>query len=406
MSDRIGAVGRGARGWGRWAGVAFLVGLLAVAVPPGAAGAGPGPSPSSSGSPAVPLRAHPAVEQTLSGTYTAITEGSVGVRSLSSLELSNLSYELLLFDAATNRSSVVAVSSPAATIEPGSIQGAGGRFFVCVWNTTTLRELFLEVTTSGTYSVVSLPLGATADWSFVYGNATALFGAVRGDLVEIDPATRTLVKNYSASIPAGLAINDLLPVGHFLYLAGGIANATGATSAYFGRLNLSSATTSRISGLRYYRTPYFGAFFSLGRRGDNVWVGGGVVEDLVAITAPYVVLATLDGLLFSYNASTGALANRSGLLAGAATALPWAIVPWGGTLLLNVERYNFTSSSSATYGWLFALGSSGHALANVTSLAPTGFIAGYFEITSETGGYVFLSGATAGGVGQVVAIKA
>lgn len=381
-------------------GLGLLVGLVMLAVP--AIGAGAPPS-ASAGPSLPPATAHPAVTQIVPSSTTAFVSSSVGARSLVAFQLTNGSWELLLFDAATNATSVVVVASPAATISPGFLTAAGGHFFVAVWNLTSLRDLFVQVNTSGSYAVVTLPIGPAWDWQLPYGNATALFAAAKGLLVEINPTTRTLLANYSSSIPAGLTVEDLLPSGGYLYLAGFLANATGATSAYFGRLALATGTTTHIATAHYVAGPYSNGFFALGLRGTDLWVGGGQSE--LAVSAPTFTQATISGSLWVYNTTTGTFTDRTGWLAASPHAEVFGIAPWTGGLILSVERYDFTATSSSTYGWLYTPGSGGLHLVNRTAYLPAGYVADYFDVTSQTGGYLFSAGMSSTGLAEIVALK-
>jgi hypothetical protein len=342
------------------------------------------------------------VSQPLAGTTAIYSLGSIGTKALSAVSLPNLSLELVLSDAKTNTSKVLGLVPGGSAVSPNSITGAGGAFFVALLNTTTLVESYEKVTTAGKVSSVAPPLVSTVPWSFPYGNATALVAGAQGRLLVLNPATLAVSANYSSALPSRLLIDVVLPSGTSLYLAGTLfGKLSSNTSAWFGVLDTTTKSLTRISAVHYLKAPVGAAFYALASAGGYVYVGGGVQS---FNTSPFDI-QTVFGLFYRYSPASGAFTNRSSLLPTQNETV-WALAPWKATVLLSVEGFQFTANSSWESGGIFTVGVPGGKLISQSSLLPSGFLADFFLVTSESGGYIFLGGFnTSSGLGQLIAIR-
>jgi hypothetical protein len=360
-----------------------VVALLLLSVPGGAIGPRPTPAPVRSNGP------HLAYQQ-FSSTYVDLVMASNGSKALSTIELTNLSDGLYLSDVATNRSTFLGVLPGGLLVTLGQIGFAGGHFFLDDWNATTLQSTFVRVSPAGSMSTPTFPIGGPHLWGFPYGNATALFASSNGSLVELDPSTLTILRNFTARVPAGLVVDQLLPIGGSLYLVG--RDTVGSrSSAFFGVLQLATGKITALTHLHAWGSPWGAAFYSIARLHGYLYLGGGVTEETLSPNGSFAD-ATGFGLIYRYNLTTGAIGNRSFLVGGLPDENVFAVEPWKSTLVFSVEGYDITPTVYREVGGLYTLATKAGSLVNVTTLLPPGFLPDFFEVTSESGGYLILAG--------------
>ncbi len=336
-----------------------------------------------------PLALPHVVSRVYSKASTVNAETSIGSTALLDLRLPDNANELVLFDAAHNTSTVVQSIVPGGNLTSlAGIASAGGKFFLSWNNISSGKEFWQEVTTSGKVSVVTLPIGDTLSWGFPYGNGTALYAFSSGFLVQINPTTLNLKANYSSYLPAHVGLNSVLPVGTRLYLAGSLMLTNGATNAYFGFLNLKTGKVTTVSKtIKTYPVGLDAFFATLLQQGSYIFVGG-ALETANSTTG---AAATVNSYFFRYTSATATLTNLSSLLPVKTWGV-WALEPWATTIALSLGGYNTSVPGEALAGGIFALVSTGMKLVNETSLFPSGYIPGFWEATSFTGGWFFSGG--------------
>jgi hypothetical protein len=320
--------------------------------------------------------------------------------------LINGSNELVLFNAAHNSSKVVEAVVPGGDFTSfAAIASAGGKFFLAWVNISSGKEFWQEVSVSGTVSPVTLPIGNSLEWFFVFGNATSLYATSFSFLVEINPTTLGLTANYSHSLPARIQLNAVLPVGSRLYLAGSrtLAIVASATNAYFGFLNLTSGKVTTVSkSIKTYPAGLQGGFTALLNYGSNIFVGG-VLENVST-----QALTTVGGYFYEYVPLSSTYNNLSSLLPVRNWGV-WALEPWSNSIALSLTGFNYNLTTDFSTWWtggVYTLSSTGLSLVNETSLFPSGYRANAFEVTSVSGGWFFSGGAlNLPGPGAVVAVK-
>jgi hypothetical protein len=342
------------------------------------------------------------VAQTFPGTVFVNTIGAVGRTVLSEVEMTNYTNELVLANLATNHSALLEVFPP--TVDVSSVVGAGGRYFVALYNGTYNTESYQEITPGGGIKAVALALGSSPYWQLIYGNATALVASSLGSLVALDPATGAIAANYSAYLPARLGTEAVLPVGPLLYLAGGLGRGN-ATSAYLGVLNRSSRALARLAPLHFYASPYGAEYFALGAGSDgNLYVGGGETY-FDFLNASGFIAGSIRGFLGRYDPSSGGWTDLRGHLP-ARNASVFGIEPWGATVALNVESYAlWTTGTTYIRSWFEEARASGNGLRDRSSLLPAGFVGEPAYETAFAGGYTSLGGYGATGLGETVSVK-
>lgn len=340
------------------------------------------------------------LSQEFPGTAYEFSIAAHGNEVASVAFLDNGSSQLYLSYANNNTSRFLGYMPGGSMSDAEGFIAAGNHFILSIYNFSTGRDSFEEIALSGTVSTPTLPLGANLIWWFAYGNATSYFATATGYLVELNAKTGAVIANYSRLVSPRLDLTSVLPSGNLLYVAGTLTSPSGTNaSAYFGVLNPSNHTLSRISKIHYYPANYFGYFESIGLIGGYVYVGGGV-QYLDSSTA---TIYTVAGYLYRYTPSTGTFVNRSASL-GLPTAWIWAMEPWRSSLLLYAAGYSYTATTSSSISGIYRLGSGG-GLVNKSTLLPTGFEGDDVGVTSASAGWVYLGGDnTVSGVAELVGI--
>jgi len=330
-----------------------------------------------------------------------VSLASIGSSSLVAVRLSNGSYRLVFFTATTNHSRILGTLGGGASVSTDGVGVAGGSYFVDLWNAGATVQSFEKVSTAGTQTAASLPLGRTIPWLFVPGNTTNLYATSQGYLVEVSPSAYTIVANYSSLIPANLWIHAVLRNGPILFVAGSVENPNGTTTAYLGAINTQMLTLGNISRLVAHGAGVSSMFDSLAMSGGYLYVGGGLTRSNTSAGTA----STFEGLLYRYNSLTRVYQNRSSLLP-AGGELVSALESWRSGLLLTMSGSSLSGGSSSAVGGLLLLAASGAFITNDTAALPTGFVPYPEGVTSETSGHVFLGGVNAvAGVAQITALS-
>ena len=358
--------------------------------------------------PTVALPPHPPLpprvsSQQFSGSFDVDDIVSNQSTALVNLLLDDGASELVLYSAPHNSTRVIQAEVPGGsnTVLTSQIS-AGGAFDIAWVNDTTGQEFWEKVTLAGKITYPSLPLGGSYSWTFVYGNATALFASAGSFLVELDARSFTTIANYSTLLPAGVAVDSVLPVGHRLYL-GGDRIVTGSQNAYFGYLDLNSMKVTSVSKFANSYPSYLkGAFVSLLGGGTTIYAGGALSTfDL----APYTASSN-QGYLFSFDPSGSVFKNLSSLLPVRSWGV-WALVPWGSKVGLSLSGYFYNDTVSSLDGGVYTLSDTGRGLVNRTALLPIGYLADILGETSASGVWFFSGGYNSiSGNAEVVAVKA
>ncbi len=336
------------------------------------------------------------------GTFYVQGLAAEGRKVLTCVVLSNGTEQLDLTQLPGGSTSAVE-TFPASVVEVAMV-GAGGRFYVALDNYTYGTQYYQEISTSGAVRGAPLSLGTTPSWSLIYGNSTAVVAASLDELVVLDPSTGAVVANYSTWLPAGVGPESILPMGASIYLAGSIERS-GASSAYFGVLNLTTHAVSRLAPLRYYSAPYGATYLAVGAGTDGqIYVGGG--EEYYNgsnATGTGLFFSSIQGLLGRYAPSSGTWTDLDRSLP-AANASVGGISPWGKTVVLNEESVAFYGTGP-TYlrSWFEEARVKGNALVDHTSWFP-GFVCELADETGSGGGYVSMGGYGSSGLGEIVAV--
>jgi len=341
------------------------------------------------------------VSQQFSGAIEVFDVASVERKVLVALALDNGSYALVLSNVKTNTSTFLGVTPGGGNNVPESVVAADGRFYVSFLNFTTDATTFEQVSTTGVVSVPALPLPNPSlySWNFVFGNSTTLYAAATGLLEEVNLASNTVVNSFP-SMPGALLVYSVLPAGTDLYVAGTFYGGVGG-SEYFGVIDSKTDVVTAISTIHYTGTDLYGGFGSLGMKGSAIYVGGG---RFFADPSPYNV-TTLEGYFYRYLPATGTFTNLSGLLPTTHTWV-FALEPWKSTLLLYTGSYAFTSTRSTASAGIYKIGVAGTKLVNLSALLPANFLGDFAEISSGSGGYVYLGGDnTASNLAEIVAVQ-
>jgi hypothetical protein len=335
--------------------------------------------------------------QQFPGTLDEYLIASHGTEVLSTTLLANYSVGLYLSYAHNNTSRPIGLLPGGSGGFPEGVIAGGNRFFVADENFTTSLDTFEEISLSGTISTVALPIGPSLNWIFPYGNSTSFFASCPGYLVEINAMTRAMVANYSHLLPSLLVVQSLMPSGNLLYLAGDLESKNLTTSSlYFGAINTTSGTLTRISKIHYHPSGYAAIFISLGMAEGYVYVGGGL-EYL-----PGPTVGTTEGYLYRYSPTTGTFTNESFRLP-VSNEWIWAIDPWKTTALLYAQSYTITVTGTTENLGVYKLGPSGNLL-NKSALLPADFY-GDAGINADSGDYAYLAGSnTVSGLAELVGI--
>ena len=344
------------------------------------------------------------IAEAYSGTYVVNTVVSNGTEALVDLLFTNGTSEFVFFDALT--ASTYGVQwVPGGSSAPTLISTttAGGLYWLAWKDTSTGRTSWETINSSGTIAYPVLPVGPDLSWQFVYGNATALYVSAGAYLVEVNATSYAMVANYSKPIPTNLSVATVVPLGNRLYLAGSWSLTNGATSAYFGYLNLTSNKLTRVSKLiTNYPSDSFAGFYAVIASGGNLYVGG--VRELYTVSP--LRYQTLEGYLYKFVPATSSFKNLSALLPVRGWGV-FALEQWGPTIAVSVTGYNATSANSyqSFAGGIYTLSPKGTSLLNQTYLLPKGYAASAYEVTAESGFWLFSGGLNlVSGASEVVAI--
>ena len=323
-------------------------------------------------------------------------------KALVDLYYANFTNEVVLYDAPHNTSKVVQKFVPGGfyTFLATAI-AAGGAFLLGWVNNGT--ETFSQVSLTGKVTSIALPLQSNLYWTFLFGNATSVFATAPGnELLELNPATGKVRANYTGLLPTGVSLTSLLPAGPRLYLGGFRAPPSGGAYAWFGYLTVSPGTVTSVSKARSYPIHLSSSFYAVIALGGNIFVGGSLVNNT---TTPFG-FRTVGGLLFEYVPSTGNWTNESWRLPMKGAGV-FSFEPWHGSIVLSESRYTFSTFTINVTGGIYTQSLAGSGWINRTSLLPATFVIGIYLVTAESSDWYFSGGNnTAGGLGEVVAVRA
>jgi hypothetical protein len=372
--------------------------VIARPTPPGAPSTASGAHSNAAGS----LR----VERTYRGLSEVYMLASAGKYALLALNYPSGLTSLVLVNAATNSSKFVERKDPGGIdTYPASLIGAGGAFFMEWLNGSTFQVNWQEISTNGSVRNVTLPITRNAEWTFAYGNQSALFVTTGPILLELDPTTLTIAANYSREVPRAVVnIEDVLPVGNRLYLTGVALNrTTDVDRGFFGFLNLSTrvaTTVARVGGTS--NSAYSTEFYVMVAGGSDIYVGGAVTFDNGTV---YEVAA---GLLYRYNPATSHFQNMSRLLPTADWGV-FALEPWGSTVAVSMNWFSIVLATGRTtqVGGVYTLAHSPSLhLVNATADFPGGYVPNTSYVTAESSGWYFSGGGNSvSGLAQFAAVK-
>ena len=315
--------------------------------------------------------------------------------------------ELAMFDEANNSSWVAQTEVPGGlSVDFIQLVSAGGEFYGAWLNLSSSAEIWERISLSGKVTTPKMPLRSTITWGFPYGNATRLFAAAPGFLVELNASSLKVVANYSAPIPTNVAILSAAPSGNRLYLGGYRLLSNNATNPYFGYLTLSSRKLTTITNsITPYPSTYLAAFYSVAAQGSSIYVGGDI--EVFALYNTTIAYHTAQGLLYRFTPSDSTFQNMSSELPLQSWGV-WSIVPWSKTIAFTIAGWGYNSSTRVSYvgDGIYSLSSSGSSLVNQSSLLPSSFFGGGFDATASSDGWFFIGGYDPQPYApQVVAIK-
>jgi hypothetical protein len=288
---------------------------------------------------------------------------------------------------------------------PMSVVGAGGEFYVEWVNDTTYQVSWQSVSLNGSVESANLPLSRSVEWSFVFGNQTALFVTTGRLLLELNPTTLAVIANYSSALPHNVVdISAVLPAGPRIYLAGVVLHkATGVYRGFFGYLNLSSGlvtTVAHVGGTT--DASVSDALEVMVAAGSDVFVGG--AADFENASEYEVV----SGLLYQYDPATSTFQNMSALLPTSDWGV-FGLEPWGSTIAVSMNWFgvSFVNQQTRQVGGVYTLARSPTLhLVNVTDRLAVGYVPNVAYVTAGSSGWFFTGGGNSvSGAAQFVAIK-
>ncbi|HEV2316180.1 MAG TPA: hypothetical protein VGV89_01205 [Thermoplasmata archaeon] len=335
-----------------------------------------------------------------SGSTVALLTSN-GSTALLDLILLNGSNEIVLYDAGTNSSHVVQAAVPGgAGLGLEGLHWAGTAFFLAWYNFTTASASFEEVTKTGTYSAVTMPVGNGTLWTIPGGDASGLFLAATGFLVVVNPRTLTLSANYSLLIPhrAAPTAVETDASGSSIYVAGTSVSRAGSDRPFFEIISVANSTGRVLShGFATMPSSLSGVFASMAWAHGELYVSGYILR------SNSTGLSTDGGYLYRYDPASGIFRNLSVVLPNSTWAV-WSVEPWGKSVLLSLGGYVLPSFTVS--GGEYQLSATGSTLTNRSSVFPTGFVADFLGITSRSGSFYFLGGYDQPSFsGEVVAVR-
>jgi hypothetical protein len=342
------------------------------------------------------------LEQTYPTGQTVLGVASINDTSLLVIENRNGSFETDLFKVPGNTSTLVQAVVPGkGDIYPTGVVGAGGAFFVTYVNGSTGHSFWQRIAVSGKVSRLAPPLGDSFDWSFLYGNLSAIYIAENSFILRVDPFDMAITQNLSGSIPPKVVLSAVLPSAGNLFLEGSAAVASGGSDPWLGYRANVTGVVNNISSVPNVPKHHVGTFYTMLERVPYLYVGGGFYR------FDSNGWSVLGGYLYRYDLATGAFRNETSLLLAPGFAVV-ALEPWGDTIGMSAQRYTFSyvAGETGVEGGIYQMTLNRTGFSNVTALLPPGYVSEFTEVTSESGAWFINGGDNATNLSaEIVAIK-
>ncbi|HYK92590.1 MAG TPA: hypothetical protein VEY07_00920 [Thermoplasmata archaeon] len=353
----------------------------------------------------IPLAAATRAVQQYANSTGVFTETSLGAYALLGITTPTGQVELVLFNGLRNVSKVVQGPEP-VQLTPNSMVAAGGHFYVQWQNSTSGKETFEVVTTNGVTAIVKLPLTKTISWTLIYGDASHLLAAAPGALAQVNPATNSLVADYSSFLPSNVSFQSAAVAPFGFYLGGAQSAAIGGARPFAGwfdtTTDLLTDLTPTVNGAPGVLT---GSIDSIALAGNEVYFGGYLA---VANFSAGFFEQIVGGYLFGYSTLSTRFQNLSAILP-ASTPAVFGVFPVGRAVVLNTASFLLNVTGSTFFftqsGGTYVVSGVGTRIKNDTALTGVDFVALLTE-ASESGGFYFVGGSNlTSGLAQVEAIR-
>ncbi len=361
-------------------GVALAIGLFLVPAALGSA-----LSPATAGTALAPARTiHTVSSRLFPGTSRLEWTASTGTEALVVAELSNGSYERLLFDGATKTPTIVP-GGINASLDPGPVVADSSVFYESVWDPATSVDSFTAITTSAKVTAPALPLSAHTRWALLDGNGTTVIASAGRELVAIDPAKLSVRATDASAVPGSVTVAAAVAVGSSVYVAGATVPRAGASAPYLAKIVLAKGKTTALLA----PTPGNGSvpaatFDALDWNGSELYVGGTLTGRTAAGNG------TVGGLLYAYAPASGTLTNDSALLLRSPDGV-LGLAPWSSRVVAIGGGLAATSTGAPDPSELEVV-TPGLATVNDSALYPKGFVVVGPGDSEETSKDLFIGG--------------